>query len=164
MNIIQIPANETPEQRDIRENKDMAAFSYIWIMSVLIYFSRKDSAFIQYHSKQGIVLFLLTIPVSFIPVVGKYLVFLIVAGMLLGFLNAASGQIRDVPLAGPLSRGELSAGDLLHLSVTGLKTLWETLQRLLKDHVFKRSNPPSPEKLKTPEKAPASAPLEIDKK
>src|SRR3989338_3438029 len=92
--------NETDDQRDIRMNKDIAAFSYVWIMSVIIYIARKDSRFIQYHSKQGIVLFLLTIPAAMIPYVGKLLLFFIVAGMMLGFINAARGKYADVPVAG----------------------------------------------------------------
>ncbi len=118
---MQIPAHETPEQADIRTNKDVAAFSYVWIMSVVIYIARKDSPFIRYHSKQGIVLFLLSIPVSLIPHIGSYLIFLLAAAMLLGFLNAANGQTRDVPLVGPLSRGEMSLSDVLHLLMDWLK-------------------------------------------
>ncbi len=133
------PANETPEDRDVRLHKDIAAFSYIWIMSLFIYFTKKDSKFIQYHSKQGIVLFLLSIPVSFIPWIGKYLVFLIVAGMLLGFLNAANGQYRDVPCIGPLSRGELSLHDLLRLTLASLKTLTSTFGNFIHKHIHRRS-------------------------
>ncbi|MSR67508.1 hypothetical protein EXS65_01610 [Candidatus Peribacteria bacterium] len=121
METAQTPPNETPEQADIRINKDVAAFSYVWIMSVIIYFSRKDSSFIRYHSKQGIILFLLSIPVSLIPGIGSYLMFIVVAGMLLGFLNAANGQMRDVPLVGPLSRGEMSLSDVLHILMNWLK-------------------------------------------
>jgi uncharacterized membrane protein len=134
------PANETPEHLDIRLNKDIAAFSYIWMMSLFIYMTKKESKFIQYHSKQGIVLFLLTIPVSFIPWVGKYLVFLIVAAMLLGFLNAANGQYRDVPCVGPLSRGELSVHDLLRLGTGGIQSIFSTLSSLLRKHLHRRSN------------------------
>lgn len=113
-----VPSNETQEQKDIRENKDIAAFSYVWIMSVPIYFSRKDSSFIRYHSKQGIVLFLLTLPMGFIPVLGSLLLLIIVAGMLLGFMNAANGQRRDVPIAGPLSRGEMTLSDVLQSAMS----------------------------------------------
>lgn len=94
-------------------------------MSILIYFSRKDSKFIQYHSRQGIVLFLMTIPLSFIPYIGRYLIFLAVAGMLLGFINAAGGQTRDVPLIGRLSRGELSIKELIHMILNESKKISE---------------------------------------
>lgn len=135
------PQNETSEQADIRLNKDVAAFSYVWIMAPVIYFSRKDSAFIQYHSKQGIVLFLLSIPVSFLPYIGRYLMFIVVGGMLLGFLNAANGQTRDVPFAGPLSRGEMSLSDFIHLVMNGGRKINATLKNLYREHGPKKQQP-----------------------
>lgn len=129
MDSTQPSPSETSEQADIRLNKDIAAFSYVWIMSVVIYCSRKDSKFAQYHSKQGIVLFLLSIPISFIPHIGTYIMLPIVAGMLLGFLNAASGQYRDVPIVGPMSRGEMSIADLIHLLMSSIKKVFQEIKK-----------------------------------
>lgn len=135
------PQNETPEQKDIRLNKDIAAFSYVWIMSVPIYFSRKDSPFIQYHSKQGIVLFLLTLPMTFIPVVGTLLMLLIVAGMLLGFMNAANGQRRDVPIAGPLSKGEMTLSDVAQQIMSAGRMLLGAVRHALRKPTPKPDEP-----------------------
>ena len=38
------PATPGPDT-DIEQNKDMAALSYAWILSVIIFFARKDSPF-----------------------------------------------------------------------------------------------------------------------
>jgi len=105
----QTPIPLSPE-RDIEENKDLAAFSYLWIMSVIVYFLRKDSPFVRFHSKQAMVLFALTIPVWLIPIalIERFLELMILAGMIIGFLGAAQGQWKDVPFIGPLSRGEIS--------------------------------------------------------
>lgn len=138
MNSLQAPPPETFDQTDIQRNKDIAAFSYVWIMSVLIYFSRKESKFVQYHSRQGIVLFLMTIPLSFIPYIGRYLIFLAVAGMLLGFINAAGGQTRDVPLVGKLSRGELSVKELTHLVFNELRKLSKTGITFVMSHLHRK--------------------------
>lgn len=131
--------HETDDQRDIRVNKDIAAFSYVWIMSVIIYIARKDSRFIQYHSKQGIVLFLLTIPAAMIPYVGKLLVLIIVGGMVLGFIHAAQGKYEDVPLAGELAKGNLKVKDLVHAVAKLLESLADFLKRL-----FKKPDPAKP--------------------
>ncbi len=139
MNSLQPSSPETPDSIDIQKNKDIAAFSYIWIMSVLIYFSRKDSKFVHHHSKQGIVLFLMTIPLSFIPYVGQYLIFLAVAGMLLGFMNAAAGQTRDVPLVGKLSRGELSIKELAYFMIDEGKKISRSGMKYLAGH-FQRKH------------------------
>ncbi len=121
-------AIETDDQRDIRMNKDIAAFSYVWIMSVIIYIARKDSRFIQYHSKQGIVLFLLTIPAAMIPWIGNLIVLLIAGGMILGFLHAAQGKYEDVPVAGNLAKGNLKLKDVAH----ECRMLWRKLSDALK--------------------------------
>ncbi len=139
MNSLQAPPPGTFDQADIQRNKDIAAFSYVWIMSVLIYFSRKESKFVQYHSRQGIVLFLMTIPLSFIPYIGRYLIFLAVAGMLLGFINAAGGQTRDVPLVGKLSRGELSVKELTHLVFNELRKLSKTGTSLIMSRLRRKN-------------------------
>ncbi len=126
------PAGETDEQRDIRVNKDIAAFSYVWIMSVIIYIARKDSRFIQYHSKQGIVLFLLTIPAAMIPIVGNLLVLVIAGGMVLGFIHAAQGKYEDVPFAGELSKGNMKLKDVVHAFAKLLEQLAGFLHRMFK--------------------------------
>lgn len=106
------PENETPDQRDIRLNKDLAAFSYVWIMSVVVFASRRDSPFAQYHSKQACILFLISIPVAMIPFLGRYLVFIVLAGMLLGFINAANGRREELPIVGKLATGEMKPKDI----------------------------------------------------
>lgn len=93
---------------DIEKNKDLAAFSYLWVMSVVVYFLRKDSPFVRFHSKQAILLFLLSLPLWFIPYIGRVLELIILCGAVLGFLAAAQGQRRDVPIVGPFSRGEIT--------------------------------------------------------
>ncbi len=136
---------ETADQRDIRMNKDIAAFSYVWIMSVIIYFSRKDSRFVQYHSKQGIVLFLLTIPAAMIPVIGRLLVLIIVGGMIMGFIHAAHGKYEAVPLAGDLAKGNLKVKDLVHAASKLLESLADLLKRMFtKPAVNQKPQEPPP--------------------
>ena len=139
MDALQTPTNGTPEQIDIRLNRDIAAFGYIWVMSLVVYFTKRESPFARFHSKQGIVLFLLSIPVSFIPFLGKYLMFLLAAGMLLGFINAAQGQKRDVPFIGPLSRGELKFDHVLSMVMHAMRNGFEHLR-----HLVKKNQVPAP--------------------
>lgn len=106
------PASDPMKEKDIRENKDIAAVSYLWILSFLVYFARKDSAFIQYHAKQGIVLFLLSLPLWFIPFIGHALELFILAGVVVGFLNAFQGRYADVPMIGAVAKGEMSVTEM----------------------------------------------------
>ncbi len=93
--------------KDVLENKDVAAFSYVWIMSVFIYFLRRESPFAVHHAKQGIVLFLLSLPLLLIPVIGHILTLPLIAAMMFGFIQASHGHWSSIPLIGDLSRGEL---------------------------------------------------------
>lgn len=122
--------NESEEVKDIRLNKDIAAFGYLWILSVVVFFARHQSKFVRYHSRQGIVLFLLSIPAAMIPFFGKFLVFFLAAGMLLGFVHAAQGQYADVPLIGELAKGDMKPVDLWKSVLSSLRKTLEFLETL----------------------------------
>lgn len=142
-----VPPGETEDERDIRENKDIAAFSYVWIMSVIIYALKKDSKFIRYHSKQATLLFVLSILVAMIPYLGRYLVFLVVAGMLLGFVHAAQGHYADVPFVGKLAKGELTIADVwkqLHEALSAILRTFKTIFKTsTKEEEKKPESPPT---------------------
>ena len=112
------------DSHDIEENKDLAAFSYLWIMSVVVYFAKRRSPFIRFHSKQGMVLFGLSILVWFIPLFGRFFEILLLGLMVLGFLNAAQGLRKDLPIIGPLSRGEISIREAWRQFVSGIAGLF----------------------------------------
>lgn len=82
---------------DIEKNKDIAAFSYIWIMSVVVYIARRDSAFVRFHALQAMILFALSIPIWFVPYIGRYLELLILASAVIGFMAAVQGEWKVLP-------------------------------------------------------------------
>jgi len=84
---------KTPEM-DAKENRDIAAISYVWALGLFVFLWKKDSPFVRFHAKQGIVLFILTILFWPIPVVGRFFELLVLAPLLLRFLNAAHGQCK----------------------------------------------------------------------
>jgi len=90
-----------------RAERDVAAFSYLLIMSVVVYAIRRQSAFVRFHSRQAIVLFLLSIGFWFIPYVGKVLELLVLWGVLFGFANAAQGHWMSVPVVGAIAQGRV---------------------------------------------------------
>lgn len=92
--------------KDVEDNKDMAALGYLWVLSIVIFLAKKNSPFARYHAKQGIVLFLLSLAFWMVPGIGQLLEILVLAGIVIGFAYAAQGQWKDVPVVGPVSRGE----------------------------------------------------------
>lgn len=120
----------TPEQKmDIEKNKDVAAMSYLWILSVAVLYARRDSPFIQYHARQGFWLFVISIPVWLIPGAGKYLEFFVLAFMIIGFINAAQGRMHDLPIVGQLAKGTFTLRDLWKKGVAAILRGVDVLKR-----------------------------------
>lgn len=128
------PLGETEEQKDIRLHKDTAAFGYLWVLSLPVYFTKKDSKFVRFHAKQGIVLFLLSIPCAMIPYIGRLFLFVLAIGMLVGFINAAQGRYAEVPVIGELARGNLKAGELMDSILRALRHGLEALEKMAGRH------------------------------
>lgn len=97
------PVGNTP---DVQENKDLAAFSYLWVMSVFVYLAKKDSAFVRFHALQGITLFALSVVVWFVPFVGRFLELIVLALAVIGFIGAVQGQWKELPVIGAFAHGK----------------------------------------------------------
>jgi uncharacterized membrane protein len=110
------PPNTGPETppvmrvatNDVGDNKDLAALSYAWVLSVFLYFWKKDSPFVHFHAKQGMVLFGASVIFWVIPFVNRVLELLVLAFCVFGFLAAAQGQWKDLPIVGDIASGRWS--------------------------------------------------------
>lgn len=120
----------SPEQlEDIEKNKDVAAASYLWLLSLVVLYKRRDSPFVQHHAKQATWLFVLSILLWMIPGIGHLLEFFVLAGMIIGFLSAAQGRTHDLPLIGALAKGTLTLRDLWKMFLSFLTRSLEVLRR-----------------------------------
>ncbi len=131
-----MPAN------DVEVNKDMAALSYVWILSLIVFYTKRQSPFVSFHAKQGIVLFILSIAFWFIPVVGKLLELAVLALCAMGFVAAAQGHWKDQLFVGAIAKGDWKQ----------LRTSWKEFVKGIVDawHHFRPA--------KKAEPAPAPAP------
>lgn len=59
---------------DIKDNKVMAVLSYIGILVLIPIFAAKNSKYAQYHAKQGMTLFCLSLGYSIVTVIINYVV------------------------------------------------------------------------------------------
>lgn len=107
----QAPKMSSTNPKDIEENKVIAAIGYLGILCVLPLFMKKESPFAQFHGKQGLVLFVVWIALSFIniiPFLGQLiwvlgsLVLLVV--MIIGIMNALQGKMWEMPILGDLAK------------------------------------------------------------
>lgn len=94
---------------DVEENKDMAALSYAWVLSLVMFFTKRESPFVRFHAKQGIVLFILSIVFWMIPFVGRLLELVVLGFCAFGFIAAAQGHWKELPFVGAIAKGDWAA-------------------------------------------------------
>lgn len=99
------------EDKDIQEGKLFAAIGYVGILCIFPLLLKKDNKFALFHGKQGLVLFLGEVILSFIgiiPILGwivgalLFLVFVILS--ILGILEALMGRYWQMPIVAELAK------------------------------------------------------------
>lgn len=93
--------NTTPTQdKDVLENKSIAALSYLWILCLVPLLGKKNSKFAQFHAKQGLVLFIIEIVGSLIfwlPLFGQLLMLVLLVVSIMGIIKTLNGEWWEVP-------------------------------------------------------------------
>ncbi|MBI5076795.1 DUF4870 domain-containing protein [Candidatus Falkowbacteria bacterium] len=93
------------------EDRILAAISYLGVLCLIPLFGKKDSAFVEFHAKQGLVLFIIEAAAFFIniiPFIGQAiwfffgLVFLAVS--IFGVSKALKGEYWRMPVLGKYTR------------------------------------------------------------
>lgn len=95
------------DQKDIEENKVIAAIGYIWILCLVPLLLKKDSKFAQFHGKQGLILFIIDIlgfVVYWIPFFGWLIALAFIILSILGILKALAGEYWEMPVIGQLAK------------------------------------------------------------
>ncbi len=132
------------DPKDVADNKDLAALSYVWVLSLVVLFAKRESPFVQFHAKQGAVLFGLSLVVWAMPFIGKLAEILVLALCIIGFLHAAQSEWREIPIIGPLSRGAF--GDLRHSwrdVVAACAALWARIRKTVPSQPSTTPTPPA---------------------
>lgn len=94
---------EAPVEEKASDSNLMAALSYLWILSAVMLMIKKDDPYVAFHAKQGLVLFLASIILWFVPFFGWFLQMAVVLGVVVGFVKAMSGERYRMPLVGDLA-------------------------------------------------------------
>jgi uncharacterized membrane protein len=92
----------TPD-KDVEENKGIAALSYVWILFLVPLLGKKDSKFAQFHAKQGLILFIISFA-TIIPVFGWILFLVIILTAIVGIIKTLSGEWWKIPFVYDLSK------------------------------------------------------------
>lgn len=86
------------DQKDVADNKYVAALAYVWILFLVPLLTKKESPFAQFHAKQGLVLAVASIIFSIIPIIGwlANIVLFIIA--IMAIVKTLSGEAWEIPL------------------------------------------------------------------
>lgn len=99
---------QTSTKEDIEKNKGLAILAYFGIFFLVPYLTAKESAYAQFHAKQGMNLMVLWLGSALlfwtIPVLGWLLgmagYVMVLVLFIVGVMNAANGQMKQLPLIG----------------------------------------------------------------
>lgn len=109
---------KTADPKDLEENKGITFLSYIGIFFLIPLLAKRESAFAQYHAKQGMVLqvgiLVVFIPIfifGLIPLIGWFILFFgwafvvifYITSIILGLINVSKGEMKPVPLVGTIA-------------------------------------------------------------
>jgi uncharacterized membrane protein len=99
--------NEQPtvqnEDKDIQENKIIAALSYIGILVLVPLLVKKDSKFCKFHAKQGLIMLIIFIVgwlIFWIPFIGWLIWIAAVILDLLALIQTLQGKYWEIPVVG----------------------------------------------------------------
>lgn len=101
----------TPDPKDAADNKVMGILAYLGILFLVPLLAAKESPFARFHANQGLLLF-----IGYIAVYIVYFILLMISPMIgmiasilflglfvlaiLGIINAAKGEMKELPLIG----------------------------------------------------------------
>jgi uncharacterized membrane protein len=88
------------KDKDVEENKIIAALSYAWILCLVPLLGKRKSKFAQFHAKQGLILFILELIASLLmwfPVFGQLIMLAFVVISIMGIIKALNGEWWKIP-------------------------------------------------------------------
>lgn len=92
----------TSKSVDTSDSNLMAALSYLWVLSVIMFIVKKDDEFVMFHAKQGLVIFLISF-LTFFPFLGLLVFFGCLVLIVIGFSKAYQGEKYKIPVIGDLA-------------------------------------------------------------
>ena len=100
-----------PEQKvNLSEKRVWAAVGYLWILSLVALAARKDNDFVRFHASQGSLLFVISVVLWFIPMLGWLLNIIVMIAAIVGIIKALQGEKWELPILGGAAK---SFGDWL---------------------------------------------------
>jgi len=97
--------------KDIDENKLLAAVGYLGILCLIPLLAKKDSAYCQFHGKQGLIIFIAWLVLgvcNIVPILGQLVWALgsvvLAVLIILGIVHALNGEEWELPVLGKYAK------------------------------------------------------------
>ena len=87
---------QTGTDQDIEENKTVAALSYVWILFLIPLLLKRDSKYCQFHAKQGLVLFVISL-IAWFPLFGWLIGLALIAVSVISLVKTLAGEWWKIP-------------------------------------------------------------------
>lgn len=107
----QNPPVQPDKDKDIEENKLIAAIGYVSLLCLIPLLAKKDSKFCQFHGKQGLVLFIaeiITFVIGVVPILGWLIGFVLnicwIILSIVGIIKALGGEFWELPILGQYAK------------------------------------------------------------
>lgn len=88
--------SKNSKKLDVELNKAVAALSYLWILFLVPLLLKRNSEFAQFHAKQGLVLFILSL-LTIIPVIGWILSLVLIIVSVISIVKTLNGEWFKIP-------------------------------------------------------------------
>lgn len=86
------------DQKDVEENKLVAALSYLGLLFLVPLLIKKESPFAQFHAKQGLVICIAFFLFSFIPVFGWLANIALLIVDVIAIIKTLNGEAWEIPV------------------------------------------------------------------
>ncbi len=103
------PNPAAPAAKGGGDDNLIAAISYLWILSIIILLVKKDSDYVKFHARQGVVLFAASVILSVATLI-PFVIFIswignlvILVAVIVGFIQALGGKRYKLPVVGDLA-------------------------------------------------------------
>ena len=80
------------------EEKVWAAVSYLWVGSLFALAARKNNEYVRFHANQGVLLFAISLPTMFIPLLGWLINLVLGILAIIGIVKALQGEKWVLPV------------------------------------------------------------------
>lgn len=91
------------QKNDISANRIWAAMSYVLLLSLVLLLTKRDSAFVQFHARQGVVLFLFWL-LMWVDAIGFFVFWIWLVLTIICIVQALRGEYFSIPLVSRITR------------------------------------------------------------